>query len=225
MDGTGTPTDADMVFEYLNNLPQVKALNVTVKPIWFDWGSYDQKTQLMFAGGEPCDLIFTSSWANNYINGALNGNYVALDDLLPVYAPKTWAEVGPVAWNMSRVNGKIYAIPNQQLWYNAWGWQMRKDIAEKYGVTKETINSFEDLTPVMEKILADYPEWKYQIVQGGGPFIYGTMGYDSVSGYGVIKFDDKTRKVINIIETPEYRSRVELWRSWVLAGYAPQERH
>ena len=223
LDGTGEPPDAAMVFEYLNNLPQVKALNVTIKPVWFDWGSYDQKTQLMFAGGEPCDLIFTASWANNYVNGAINGNYVALDDLLPKYAPKTFEEVGPIAWNMSRVNGKIYAMPNQQLWYNAWGWQMRKDIADKYNVTKETINSFEDLTPVMEKILTDFPEYKYQIVQGGGPYIPGTMGYDSVNGYGVIKFEDETRKVVNPIELPEYQARYKLWREWVLAGYAPQE--
>ena len=223
MDGTGEPADAAEVFKYLNNLPQVKALNVTVKPIWYDWGSYDQKTQLMFAGGETCDLIFTASWANNYINGAINGNYLALDDLLPKYAPKTWEIVGDVAWKMSKVNGKIYAIPNQQLWYNAWGWQMRQDIADEYGVTKDTINSFEDLTPIMAKILADHPELKYQIVQGAGPFVAGTMGYDPVSGYGAIKFEDTTRKVVNLVATDVYKQRLQLWREWVLAGYAPQE--
>jgi putative aldouronate transport system substrate-binding protein len=223
LDGTGTPRDAEEVFAHLNSLPQVKALNVTVKPIWYDWGSYDQKTQLMFAGGEPCDLIFTASWANNYVNGAINGNYIALDDLLPKYAPKTWEAVGPVAWNMSKVQGKIYAIPNQQLWYDAWGWQMRQDIADKYGVTKETINSFEDLTPVMAKILADHPEWKHQIVQGFGPYHNGTMGYDAVNGYGWIKFGDTSRKVVNPIELPIYQERYKLWREWVLAGYAPQE--
>jgi putative aldouronate transport system substrate-binding protein len=224
LDGNGEPAEAALVMERLNNLPQVKALNVNVNLIWYDWGSFDQKTQLMFTSGEECDLIFTSNWANNYINGAVNGNYVALDKLLPVYAPNIWAEVSPVAWTMSKVQGKIYAIPNQQIWYNAWGWQMRKDIADEYGVTLDTINTYDDLTPIMEKILADYPELKYQIIQGSGIFIPGTMGYDQIQGTEFwIKQGDTTRKVVNPKETAEYRKSIELWRSWVQAGFASQE--
>jgi putative aldouronate transport system substrate-binding protein len=223
LDGAGKPNDAEEVLAALNALPQVKALNATVKIEWYDWGSYDQKTQLMFTAGEPCDLIFTSNWANNYVNGAINGNYVALDDLLPQYAPKTWAEVSPVAWTMSKVEGKIYAIPNQQIWYNAWGWAVRKDMADKYGVTLDSINSYEDLTPLMEKILADYPEMKGQIVQGGGPIVVGTMGYDGVPGGDVVKQGDTTRTIVNITEEPIMRERIELIREWVQKGYAPAE--
>ncbi len=138
MDCAGEPKDLAVVEAALNALPQVKAINVTVKLQFLDWGSYDQKTQLMFAGGTAPDIIFTSSWANNYVNGAVSGNYAALDDLLPKYAPKTWAAVSKVAWTMSKVNGKIYAIPNQQLWYNAWGWQIRKDVADKYSITPDS---------------------------------------------------------------------------------------
>ncbi len=76
----------------------------------------------------------------------------------------------------------------------------------------------------MAKILADHPEWKYQIVQGAGPFISGTMGYDDVQGgYGVIKQGDTSRKVVDRVELPIYKERIKLWRSWVQAGYAPQE--
>jgi putative aldouronate transport system substrate-binding protein len=224
LDGTGTPKDYEEVIAYLNNLPQVKALNVTVSLTWYDWGSFDQKTQLMFTSGEECDLVFTSSWANNYVNGAVNGNYVALDELLPKYAPKTWAEVSPVAWTMSKVNGKIYGVPNQQIWYNAWGWQIRKDIADKYGVTLDSINKYEDLTPLMEKILKDDPKLKYQIVQGSGPFVAGTMGYDAMpGGFGAIKQGDSARKIVNLNAEPIYAERVKLAREWVKAGYAPQE--
>ena len=224
LDGAGEPRDAAEVLAALNELPQVKAINAKINIVWYDWGSYDQKTQLMFTSGEPCDLIFTSSWANNYVNGAINGNYVALDDLLPQYAPKTWAEVSDVAWTMSKVNGQIFAIPNQQLWYNAWGWQMRKDIADEIGVTLDDVSSYEDLTPVMEAILKAHPDWKYQIVQGSGPFVNGTMGYDPVpGGYGWIQQGDAARTVVNPAELPIIRDRINLWRSWVEAGYAPQE--
>jgi putative aldouronate transport system substrate-binding protein len=224
LDGNGTPEDAPLVMEALNNLPQVKALNVKVNIVWYDWGSYDQKTQLMFTSGEPCDLIFTSNWANNYVNGAINGNYVVLDDLLPKYAPKIWAEVSKVAWTMSKIQGKIYAIPNQQIWYNAWGWSLRKDMAEKYGVTLDTIDSYDDFTPIMEKMLVDYPELKYQMVQGGGPIVAGPMGYDGVpGGVGVIKQGDTSRKIINMNEEPIYREHLQLVHEWKEKGYASQE--
>ena len=63
MDCAGEPKDLAVVEAALNALPQVKAINVTVKLQFYDWGSYDQKTQLMFAGGTAPDIIFTSSWA------------------------------------------------------------------------------------------------------------------------------------------------------------------
>ena len=226
LDAAGEPKDLAVVEAALNALPQLKAINVTIKLVFYDWGSFDQKSQLMFAGGTAPDLIFTSSWANNYINGAVSGNYVALDDLLPKYAPKTWAMVSPVAWTMSKVNGKIYAVPNQQIWYNAWGWQVRKDVADKYGITPDTVNKYEDLTPFMAKILADHPEWKYQLVQGSGPFTVGTMGYDGVTGGyagAVIQQGDTTRTIINVNATQVMADRISLWRSWEQAGYAPQE--
>jgi len=224
LDGVGSPRYADDVMAYLNNLPQVKALNINVKLIWYDWSSYDQKTQQMFTSGEFCDLIFTSNWANNYVNGAISGNYLALDDLLPKYAPKTWSTVPKVVWTMSKVNDKIYAIPNQQGWYNAWGFRIRKDLAEKYNVNLDQINEYKDLTPLMEKILADYPYLKNQLVQGAGPFAPGTMGYDGIpGGFGAIKQGDATRKIINLNAEQVMRDRVTLWREWEQKGYAPQE--
>ena len=75
----------------------------------------------------------------------------------------------------------------------------------------------------MEKILADYPDLKYQIVQGGGPFQPGTMGYDAVPGAGWIEQGDAARTIVNPAELPIMRERINLWREWVKAGYAPQE--
>jgi putative aldouronate transport system substrate-binding protein len=222
LDGA-TPTDADAMMEYLNNLPQLKAINTTVEITWIDWGAYNEKTQLMFAGGEECDLIFTSNWANDYISGVRNGNYVALDDLLPKYAPKLWEDVSEVAWNMSRVEGMIYAIPNQQLWYGARGVLVRKDIAEKYGLDINAIDSYDDITPFLAKIKEGEPQLGDRIVHGLGPTGGGNLGYDAASGYGFIKQGDTTRKVVNPPETPEYREAVEMVYGWSQAGYLPKE--
>jgi len=49
----------------------------------------------------------------------VNGeSLLALDDLLPKYAPDLWAQIKPEFWNAVRVKGTIYSVPNQQIWSN-----------------------------------------------------------------------------------------------------------
>jgi putative aldouronate transport system substrate-binding protein len=39
----------------------------------------------------------------------------------------------------------------------------------------------------------------------------------------VIKFEDASRTIVNLIEQPIYLERLKLWREWEQKGYAPQE--
>lgn len=224
LDGT-PPLDEALVEEALAQLPQLKDLNVKVDLIFFDWGEFDQKMQLMFAGGEPCDLVFTASWANNYVNNAINGNLVALDDLLPTVTPKLWEMVPETAWNMSRVNGKIFAIPNQQLWYEAWGIILDKEIADKYSIDLTTINKYADFDPYLQKVLEGEPQLAKKVIgeMNGGNFHPLTWGYESVISAGVIKLGDMSRQIVDWYETPEFRQAVDQAWNWHEAGYSPDE--
>ncbi len=224
LDGAG-PLDEVKVEEALAELPQLKAINTKVDLIFYDWGEFDQKMQLMFAGGEECDLVFTASWANSYVNNAVNGNIIELDEILPRVAPKLWEMVPENAWNMSRINGKIYAIPNQQLWYEAWGIIMDKEIADKYGVDLTQIKTFEDLDPYLQAIYEGEPQLAKKVLgELNGTHVHAlTWGYEPVIGPGVIKLGDEARKIITWFETPEYRQAIELSYKWHEAGYSPDE--
>lgn len=224
LDGT-PPTDEAKVEAALAELPQLKAINTKVDLIFYDWGEFDQKMQLMFAGGEECDLVFTASWANNYVNNAINGNLIELDEVLPQVTPKLWEMVPETAWDMSRVNGKIYAIPNQQLWYEAWGIILDKEIADKYGIDLSTIKTFDDLDPYLQAVYEGEPQLAKKIIgeMNGTHVTPLTSGWEPVTGAGVIKLGDESRKIVNWYETPEYRHAIELSYKWHGAGYSPDE--
>jgi putative aldouronate transport system substrate-binding protein len=154
------------------------------------------------------------------VNNAINGNLVALDDLLPTVTPKLWEMVPETAWNMSRVNGKIFAIPNQQLWYEAWGIILDKEIADKYSIDLNTINKYEDFNPYLQKVLEGEPQLAKKLIgeMDGGTFHPLTWGYESVISAGVIKLGDMSRQIVNWYETPEFRQAVDQAWKWHEAG-------
>lgn len=228
--GNGQPAGTEEVMAALNELPQMQAINTKLNIVVYGWGDYDQKVQLMFSGNEECDLVFTSGWANPYINGSLNGNFIALDDLLPQYAPNTWAQMPAAAWTMSKVDGKIYAIPNQQIWYNSYGVLTRKELAEKYGLDLANVNTYADLTPYLAALKAGEPQLGDKLVSDllgvTGTTSGEVAGYEVVNGVidgAMIKAGDTNRTIVDYYQTDAYRQAMDLLHSWSVAGYLPKE--
>ena len=78
----GTPQkDVDKVMAEVSKYTAEK-IGVTVKMNMIDWGDYSQKMQVMTASGEPMDIMFTSSWAFDYVQNARKGAFMPIDDLL-----------------------------------------------------------------------------------------------------------------------------------------------
>jgi putative aldouronate transport system substrate-binding protein len=150
---------------------------------------------------------------------ARDGVLLPLDDLLPKYAPNTWAFFKPEFWNGGRIDGKIYGVPAAGAFVMDLGVIVRKDLIEKYKFDVSTVK------PGDWKALE--PLWKAAKADGIIPF--GDFGINS-PGYGgydildndaklVVQFDDKTRKVQFYPETSQYKDAVTLMHEWYLAGY------
>jgi len=80
-----------------------------------------------------------------------------MDDLLPKYAPELQAAVPAGAWAATKVGGKMYGVPNQQIWVKPFGPTLRKDLLEKYKVDWATIKKLEDLEPFFAAVKAANP--------------------------------------------------------------------
>ncbi|HLZ57404.1 MAG TPA: ABC transporter substrate-binding protein [Ktedonosporobacter sp.] len=225
-----TSKDVQAVQDAMNNLLKQK-INATIKLQPIDVGSYDQKMKLLFASGQSCDIVFTAPWINNYYQNVTQGNLIPLDDLLKQDAPKTLASLSPAIWNAARVNGKIYGVINQQTFIRRVGVGVRKDLAEKYHLDLNSINSFQDLTPFLQQIKQNEPgvtpiSSSAEDGNESGYLYYSNyLNMDIVDGLStdhgllVIRANDSGRKVVNAATQPEFKQLVDLTRQWYQAGY------
>ncbi|MBM7565925.1 ABC transporter substrate-binding protein [Paenibacillus sacheonensis] len=223
----GTPqADIASVEEAMNKILKEK-INATIHLKAIDWGNYDQKMQLVNASGERYDLAFTSSWANNYYTNVNKGAFIALDDLLPKYAPNIMKTIPDLGWNAVKVKGSIYAVPNYQIWASTNGIAIQKDVAAKYGFDIASVKKFTDIEPLLASVKANEPGLvPFENDKGGrfGSFNV-AYGFDSIAGSipGIVGLQDTSLKVLNQFETTAYKEYLATMRDWFQKGYVRKD--
>ncbi|QYR22588.1 ABC transporter substrate-binding protein [Paenibacillus sp. sptzw28] len=120
-------------------------INAELQFKWVEWADWQTKYNLLLASGEPLDLItIGTDWLDTWGN-AQRGAFLPLNDLLPKYAPQTWAEVPQEDWDQSKYKKDIVLIPENHFtqWVNH-GIFYRGDWAKEFGIDKP-ITDFETL--------------------------------------------------------------------------------
>ena len=142
----------DMMVEF-NKLTK-QEINATLKVNWIGWGDYQDKYPLLLSSGETIDLIYTATWLNFY-QQAQKGAFMALEDLLPKYAPKSLEQTSEIARQEASIDGHMYCLPSGKSTYNAYGPIVRGDLMEKYGISD--IKNFDDLGKYLQAIKDNEP--------------------------------------------------------------------
>lgn len=221
-------TDAPLVSNAMSATSQLKKLGIKVNLNPIDSASYDQKLQLGYTAGQPYDMMFTAPWANNYTQNAIQGNFLALDDLLPQYAPQLYQSMPAPFWDAVRVNGKIYGVPNQNYFAYVFGVFLNKKYADKYKNTiPATVNTYADIEPFLAAVKQNEPNVTpvYMTdtgVAGGLLFSgadYGIDGFPATTNLAGVYYNDKSLRVFNVFESPEFQQAVELRWKWKQLGY------
>jgi len=227
--GPGAPQDLQEVQDAINAI-LIPKINVKLILNPMDWGTFGDRMTLTMAAGEPCDIVYTAPWINNYYLNVINGALYPLDDILPEYAPGLYASISPATWEAARVKGHIYGVINQQIWPKPWGVHVIKMYADKYALDLNTINRFEDMEPFMDAVLAG--EGGEVLPYCGGsatnpslPFYLqynGFMEMGSGDAAGVsVKYDDPT--VVNVFASSEWQAHAQLNRRWYEKGYVSKD--
>lgn len=217
------PTDMEEVLEELNTLTQ-RDLNATIDIRFIPWGDVATRYPLLLSSGEDFDMIFSASW-RNYTLEANKGSFLALDDLLPVHAPRLWQHMPEQAWREASVDGTIYMVPNNDPSFNVHGFTYREDLRKKYGVPEP--ERFEDMAAYFDAILENEP--------GMIPFNEGNQSLSSISYYLETRNELRLSPFVGSVEydvnnpTPEglesrwfsdvYREHYRLAKEWADAGY------
>lgn len=146
--GEGTANKA--ILAELNK--KLKAsINATLEVKYIDWGDINTKYPLLWSSGEQFDLSYVASGAAvPYATLAKQDALVDITNMIDTYAPKLKTELKD-RWNSVKVDGKIYAVPNNYSEYTAYGFITRKDLMDKSSLQK--ISSISDMETYMDGAL------------------------------------------------------------------------
>lgn len=212
----GTPQkDVALIEEAMSKITKEK-INATIKLMAIDWASYTQKLNVMQAGGDAYDLAFVAPWVGNFYQGISKGAYLPLDDLLNQYAPTLKGTIPDKIWEAAKVGGEIYGAINWQIVAGQIGFEVRKDLADKYNLDLNAIQSVADLEPFLTQVAAGEANSPYIFVPGSAIGGFDNIGDDGSPG--VIRMTDEKLTVFNQFESEEYKQFVELMHSWYKKG-------
>lgn len=212
--GVGPVQDA------MNRILAADGVKVKLMPI--AGGSYDQKLTLLFSSRQQCDVVWTAPWigTSTYTHLVQNGDLMALDDLLNNQGKALYNSMTPQTWNAARINGKIYGVINQQIFVKPYGFAVRQDIVQKYNLDLNSIQKWEDLEPIFDKLQAagiNPPS------AGSPPFEQEYYGWDPLGGGVSVRADDTGLHAFADIEQPEYKQYLQMVQRWRNKGYLPKD--
>jgi putative aldouronate transport system substrate-binding protein len=227
----------DIVLAELNKKLKER-INTTLSMDWIDWTDYATKYNLKLASGDQIDLIFsTSTWLDLFPN-ARKGAFYYLEDLIPVYAPKLYADTLPEEWAQCSFDSHIVALPGHR--YTQLSTPLlvyRKDWADKMpGLANGEINSIEDVETYFNAVLAGYPGVTPYVTAGsaGSNEFYSMyfrqktkhiLGPAATGMFSVIMAEsyDNPFKLVNVAESGWFLDFARLTKKWGDAGYWPRD--
>ncbi|MBW7453287.1 extracellular solute-binding protein [Paenibacillus sepulcri] len=135
--------DMQLVDDEINKLLE-RDLNASIEVEIISLSDYQQRYPLIFATGEPVDLIYTGDWAL-YDQEASKGAFAEVtEDILKTYMPMTWEAQDPASFDQAKIDGKAYFVPISLTPFpSAQGVLIRGDLREKYNLPE--IKTVDDL--------------------------------------------------------------------------------
>ncbi len=209
-----TPTGSDEVLAKVNEYLKEK-INAKLDLVFIQPGDYKQKTQMIMAANEEYDLMWMAT-GYNYRDNAAKGAFFDLDELLDK-VPELKAFYPDSVWDATRIGGKIYGVPDNQVLYSQDGLWFNKAMTEKYGMTEtiENAKSWDDVAKAYEAIKTN--ETDVIPLRSGNPNIFDNRKTVEIEGYTLGddgKFFNKMPQ-----DMPNYKKMREFYQK----GYFPAD--
>ncbi len=215
-----SPADLKQVQDAMNEYTS-KNLGLTVDMVYTDFGDFDQKAQMIINSGEDYDIIFTCSWANDYLTNARKGAFLDLTPYLESDKYKAlYDAIDPAFWAGAKVDGSIYAIPTQKEIAIMPMYMFNKELATKADFDYTKVKKLADTEPFLQYVKENNPE--------AIPFnVFGDRGfrgsYDYILGFGYPIAVDNEGKVQYMYDLPEVKDYAVTMRDFFQKGYVNQD--
>ncbi|SFS49029.1 DUF3502 domain-containing protein [Paenibacillus sp. BC26] len=206
----------DEVWSAVSDYVKTKGLNVKFDINFIPFGDFKDKMLVMAASGDKWDMNFDGDWLS-YKQMAAKGSYMALNDLLPKFAPTLFAkyqEQGTLT--AATVNGQIVGLPwtmsmNQRK-YAVW----RVDLTDKAGITPavDSIKTIEDLDAFLHKLKEAFPKDKLSRSTPLGIYMerdeWVDLGFHGMGFY----LNDPAVKIQPVEQQPFYKEAALMAKKW-----------
>ncbi|MDD9267189.1 ABC transporter substrate-binding protein [Paenibacillus sp. GCM10023248] len=218
----GTPQkDINRVMEEVSKYTAPK-IGVTVKMTQIDWGDYSEKMKVLTASGTTMDILFTSSWAFDYVQNARKGAFYKIDDLLKTHGQGIVKTLNPAFLEGSKVDGHNYGVPANKELPAQEVWKFNKNLADDYKLDIKSATTLASLEPLLKTIKEKKPDTVPLLMDKSFvplvPYDYLITNFPMA-----VKLDSTELKVVNIFETPELKQELMTMRNYYKAGYISPE--
>lgn len=236
--GISKMKDSETVWKQFNEKLQEYLPNTSVEFEVIPYSDYAEKWKLISASRETVDLVWVG-WMLDLYEEVSRGSLMPLDDLLQ-HVPDLKAELPELLFNLTKVKGQIYCIPNYQMMTTLpYGVKTHAQLAEKYldaELVTKTFDTQDMLKKEDYKVFEDYLKKlkdNGEIRKGvSGTFLeiilgrIGNLGQfkEVIAANAVIDWRDKDVKVYDdIFDFPEHMAYYEIANDWYKKGYIRKE--
>lgn len=222
----GTPQVDEKLIEDEINKYLLKVLNANIDLMVLDWGSWDNKQNIMIASREELDIIFTSQWSKHSMNVS-RGAFLPLNDLLKQYGQGIIENLNPTLLKGSQIEGINYGVPTNKEFAAQGGVIYRKDIAHQLSLDMSKVHSLRDLDEVYAIIKEKMPSVTPLFVKHGENLNshymvnYDGLGDTSIPGY-ILK-DRNSTIVKPLYEIDRYIENLYLARDFFQKDYTNKD--
>lgn len=193
-----------------------KEIGVKIDLIGIDGSAFQERMNMNMASGKDFDLCFTG-YNNKYANAVYNGGLLELDEMLDKVTPDLKSALPDYAWEVAKMDGKIYAVPNLQFYANPTSVWFFDDLAQKYGFDTKSIKHIEDCEPYFETLVEKEPGVIPYIIDYA-PDHWTSPVYEEITPGIVIRKDGSSSKVEIVYDTEEYKDAIHTLHDWYKKG-------
>jgi putative aldouronate transport system substrate-binding protein len=184
------------------------------------WGDWEQKINQVINTGEKFDIMFTNN--TKYNQQVQKGAFADITDLVQKESPELYSFIPKLVWDGTKINGKIYSVPTYKDSALTNYWVFDDTYVQKYKLDVANIKTYEDLDKAMTTIKKGEGKSVYPMMQIQNDGFSGMFDeYDDLTlGFKFlgVRFDDKNRKVVSVLEQPEIMNKLKFLNKWYKEG-------
>ena len=213
--------DEATVFAAFNEYCEEK-LNTTVE--WnFLGGTFSDKVSVMINSGEPYDAVWTSYWQNDYATNVARGAYLDITDMLADY-PALYASMPEGFWEATKIGGRVYAVPCQQIAARSPAVSVITEYAEAFGLTREDQANKHSISEFEDYIKFCYDNYGAMVMPYAEANMDKICGYEYLNGQtSAIAVKWGSTEVVNLYATEEFKNMCLEMADLYAKGYIEPE--